>query len=339
MSLIAVNNLSRKYGDYLAVDNISFKLSAGDILGFLGPNGAGKSTTMNILSGNIAPSEGEILINGIDLLDKPKAAKAHIGYLPEQPPLYREMTVDEYLSYAARLHRLSGHTLTGAVELAKKRCGLLSSGSRLIANLSKGYQQRVGIAQAIVHAPPVIILDEPTVGLDPNQIREIRQLITELGKDHGIILCTHILPEVQAVCTRVQIIHQGRFVYESDMRQLLERQNTGAYEIKLQRPPLLDEFHSIDCIEKVQQLDNKHFLVTISDQDAEYLTKLSVKNNWGLSELIPHERTLEQIFVDLTLGDSNTDTRPPSASSTNHDSGDNIDNTSGSNQLATEDSP
>lgn len=306
MSLISVNNLSRYYGDHCAVDNISFTLAAGDILGFLGPNGAGKSTTMNILSGNIAPSEGQVMINGIDLLNQPKAAKAHIGYLPEQPPLYREMTVDEYLGYCARLHRLDGRTLIGAVELAKKRCGLATTGARLIANLSKGYQQRVGIAQAIVHAPPVIILDEPTVGLDPNQIREIRDLIAELGKDHGIILCTHILPEVQAVCNRVQIIHQGRFVYESDMQQLLERKETGAYEIKLLRPPSVDDFHKIDCIDRVEQLDDQHFLVYISDQAAEYLTKLAVKNNWGLSELVPHERTLEQIFVELTLGDTST---------------------------------
>ena len=307
MPLISVNNLSRYYSDFCAVDNISFDLAAGDILGFLGPNGAGKSTTMNILSGNIAPSEGQILINGIDLLDQPKAAKAHIGYLPEQPPLYREMTVDEYLCYAASLHRLRGNGLISAVDLAKQRCGLTNSGPRLIGNLSKGYQQRVGIAQAIVHTPPVIILDEPTVGLDPNQIREIRELITELGKEHGIILCTHILPEVQAVCTRVQIIHQGRFVYESDMQHLRERQETGAYEIKLLRPPSLDEFHNIDCIEKVDQLDDQHFRVYISDQNAEYLAKVAVKNNWGLSKLMPHARTLEQIFVDLTLGETSTD--------------------------------
>jgi ABC-2 type transport system ATP-binding protein len=193
-SLISVNNLVRYYGNHCAVDNISFELAVGDILGFLGPNGAGKSTTMQMLSGNLAPSEGGISINGIDLLDNPKAAKAAIGYLPETPPIYKEMTVDEYLNYCAKLHRISSDAITDAVALAKTRCGLTETGQRLIANLSKGYQQRVGIAQAILHSPEVIILDEPTVGLDPNQIREIRALIAELGKEHGIILCTHILP-------------------------------------------------------------------------------------------------------------------------------------------------
>ncbi len=301
-TLISVNNLVRYYGDYCAVDNISFELAAGDILGFLGPNGAGKSTTMQMLSGNLAPTEGEIHINGIDLLDKPGAAKIALGYLPETPPLYKEMNVDEYLRYCAVLRRIRKADISDAMELAKQRCGLTDVGRRLIGNLSKGFQQRVGIAQAILHSPQVIILDEPTVGLDPIQIREIRELITELGKSHGIILSTHILPEVASVCNRVQIINEGRLVYASDMKGLLEQQGTGKYEISLGKPPSIDEIRATDFIDQVEQLDATRFIVNISST-AEELARVAVNNDWGLSKLVPHEHSLEQIFVNLTLGE------------------------------------
>ncbi len=301
-ALISVNNLVRYYGDYCAVDNISFELAAGDILGFLGPNGAGKSTTMQMLSGNLAPTEGEIHINGVDLLDKPGAAKAALGYLPEVPPLYKEMSVDEYLRYCAKLRRIKKADTKDAMVLAKQRCGLSDVGKRLIGNLSKGFQQRVGIAQAILHSPQVIILDEPTVGLDPIQIREIRELITELGKSHGIILSTHILPEVESVCNRVQIINEGKLVYASDMKGLLAQQATGKYEISLHRPPSVDEIRATDIIDQVEQLGDNSFIVHISTT-ADKLADTAVNNNWGLSKLVPHEHSLEQIFVNLALGD------------------------------------
>ena len=301
-ALISVKNLVRYYGDYCAVDNISFELAAGDILGFLGPNGAGKSTTMQMLSGNLAPSEGEISINGIDLLDKPGTAKAALGYLPEVPPLYKEMSVDEYLRYCAKLRRIKKSGIKDAMQLAKQRCGLADVGKRLIGNLSKGFQQRVGIAQAILHSPQVIILDEPTVGLDPIQIREIRELITELGKSHGIILCTHILPEVESVCNRVQVINDGKLVYASDMKGLLDKQNTGKYEISLSRPPAIDEIRLASFVDEVEQLEANSFIVNIS-APADQLAALAVNNNWGLTRLVPHEHSLEQIFVSLTLSE------------------------------------
>ena len=301
-ALISVKNLVRYYGDYCAVDNISFELAAGDILGFLGPNGAGKSTTMQMLSGNLAPSEGEISINGIDLLDKPGTAKAALGYLPEVPPLYKEMSVDEYLRYCAKLRRIKKSGIKDAMQLAKQRCGLADVGKRLIGNLSKGFQQRVGIAQAILHSPQVIILDEPTVGLDPIQIREIRELITELGKSHGIILCTHILPEVESVCNRVQVINDGKLVYASDMKGLLDKQNTGKYEISLSRPPAIDEIRLTSFVDEVEQLEANSFIVNIS-APADQLAALAVNNNWGLTRLVPHEHSLEQIFVSLTLSE------------------------------------
>ncbi len=301
-ALISVNNLVRYYGDVCAVNNISFELAAGDILGFLGPNGAGKSTTMRMLCGNLAPTGGEIRINGIDLLDKPSAAKAALGYLPETPPLYKEMCVDEYLRYCARLRRINKSQIDDAMALARQRCGLNSVSRRLIGNLSKGYQQRVGIAQAILHAPEVIILDEPTVGLDPIQIREIRELITELGKSHGIILSTHILPEVESVCNRVQIINEGSLVYASDMLTLQEQQTTSQYEIALSHPPSTDDMLAVDCIDQVEPLSTNRFIVQINTS-AEELATTAVNNHWGLHKLVAQEHSLEQIFVNLTLGE------------------------------------
>ena len=215
--LITASGLSRFYGDYCAVENLDVILNKGEVLGLLGPNGAGKSTTMQMLTGNLAPTTGEIRINGVDLLEEPVRAKQQIGYLPEQPPVYRDLTVNEYLTYCARLRQVPAKQCKAMVGRASLRCGLESVSQRLIGNLSKGFRQRVGIAQAILHNPAVVILDEPTVGLDPIQIREIRSLIRELGKDHGIILSTHILPEVQAVCDRVQILNRGRTVFNNTL--------------------------------------------------------------------------------------------------------------------------
>jgi len=306
-SLISVNNLTRRYGDFCAVNNISFELAAGDILGFLGPNGAGKSTTMQMLTGNLAPTLGEISINDIDLLENPKAAKASLGYLPEIPPLYKEMTVTEYLQFCGRLHQVNKRELSSVCDSAIERCGLSDVRKRLIRNLSKGYQQRVGIAQAILHSPPVIILDEPTVGLDPIQIIEIRQLIKTLGKTHGIILCTHILPEVQAVCNRVQIINQGELVYSSDMADMLNRQ-TSRFEITLSSKLDDIELSGHRVFSSVEFIDDHSFSAE-SDLSAEQLTEYIVQQQWGLTRFTTQQTSLEQIFIDLTLADTNlTDT-------------------------------
>lgn len=230
---VSAQNLCRNFGKYAAVRGVDLELKRGEILGLLGPNGAGKTTTMRMLTGNLAPSCGSLEICGVDLLDKPRDAKASIGYLPETPPLYQEMSVDEYLRFVARLHRMSHHKIQFALDKVKQRCGLSDIGRRQISTLSKGYQQRVGIAQAIIHDPDVIILDEPTVGLDPNQMREIRSLIRELGATHSVILSTHILYEVEAVCDRVQIMHQGRIVF-SDTQSGLKQREVGLEDIFLQ---------------------------------------------------------------------------------------------------------
>jgi ABC-2 type transport system ATP-binding protein len=283
------------------VNNISFELAAGDILGFLGPNGAGKSTTMQMLSGNLAPSEGEIHINGIDLLDKPGAAKTALGYLPEVPPLYKEMSVDEYLRYCAVLRRIKKAGIKDAMALAKQRCGLAGVGQRLIGNLSKGFQQRVGIAQAILHNPAVVILDEPTVGLDPNQIRDIRSLIRELGETHGIILSTHILPEVQATCSRVQIIHRGRLVFSESMETLRRRLTGNALTLETASPLDVGVLQQVDGVTAVEVLGaNRARLHFDTANPAGRLAACVASHGWGLVELALDRQTLEQVFVELT---------------------------------------
>ncbi len=303
--LISVEQLYRYYGHHLAVEDINFKLSQGEVLGFLGPNGAGKSTTMQIITGNLAPSAGAIRINGIDLLDAPKRAKAEIGYLPEQPPVYRDLTVDEYLHYCAKLHRISKGERSQAVNRAKDRCGLGEVGRRLIGNLSKGFQQRVGIAQAIMHSPAVVILDEPTVGLDPNQIRDIRALIRELGESHGIILSTHILPEVQATCTRVQISHQGRLVFSESMQELERRLTSHVLLLETREPLDAAELAKLAGIDQVEAIgDTRARLHFVDTNPADAVAACVARQNWGLVELSLDRQTLEQVFVDLTCSDT-----------------------------------
>lgn len=306
-TLIHVEHLHRHYGPLHAVQDVSFSLLRGEVLGFLGPNGAGKSTTMQIISGNLAPSAGRVLINGHDILDAPQAAKAALGYLPEQPPLYRELTVIEYLEYCARLNRISKADVARAVDRARQRCGLTEVGKRLIGNLSKGYQQRVGIAQAIIHTPEVVILDEPTVGLDPIQIREIRALIRELGQDHSVILSTHILPEVQSTCDRVLIINRGRIALADSLAGLDARQQRSGFRVGLQRPPAIEGLQAFPGIERIETIDTQHFLLFCDTGfDAADFARQAVEKDWGLVELSPQSRSLEQVFIDITCNeDSN----------------------------------
>jgi ABC-2 type transport system ATP-binding protein len=305
--LISVDQLYRYYGHHLAVEAISFELAQGEVLGFLGPNGAGKSTTMQMISGNLAPSGGRITINGIDLLDQPRLAKAQIGYLPEQPPVYPDLGVDEYLVYCAKLHRVSKGQRDQAVKRAKQRCGLGDVGKRLIGNLSKGYQQRVGIAQAILHNPAVVILDEPTVGLDPNQIRDIRGLIRELGESHGIILSTHILPEVQATCSRVQIIHRGNLVFAESMQTLDERLAGHALILETATAHDSAALGDIAGVESVDRLGANRSRVHFSGANpAGLVAERVAARDWGLVELALDRQTLEQVFVDLTCSEEKT---------------------------------
>jgi ABC-2 type transport system ATP-binding protein len=300
--LVSVQHLSRYYGSLTAVVDVNFELAQGEVLGFLGPNGAGKSTTMQVITGNLAPSVGHIRICGIDLLEQPKLAKAEIGYLPEQPPLYRDLSVDEYLRFCAQLNRISRDKIVAAVSHAKQRCGLEAVGKRLINNLSKGYQQRVGIAQAIIHSPSVVVLDEPTVGLDPIQIREIRSLIRELGKEHGVILSTHILPEVQMTCDRVQIISNGRLVFSDHIANLNQQMDSTCLLLGLQHPPSTDHLATIEGVTEVEKLDDGRLRIhhASGDSPASRLAEQAVTQDWGLYELTPEFKTLEHIFVEIT---------------------------------------
>jgi len=300
--LIEAKNLSRYYDDYCAVDDVSFSLAKGQVLGFLGPNGAGKTTTMQMLCGNLAPSAGEVRINGFDLLDQPKQAKQCLGYLPDTPPLYKELTVDEFLHYCGRLHKLSFREINQSVKLAKARCGLSDVAQRLIINLSKGYQQRVGIAQAILHNPEIIILDEPTVGLDPIQIKEIRSLIKELGNDHGIILSTHILSEVQASCSHVQIINKGKLIFKETIDGLNQRMNTGSIKFITRTAINLDCFSDISGINNIEKSSETSYLIHHDNNNSpiESVAEIVVNSGCGLLELSAVKKSMEDIFIGLT---------------------------------------
>jgi len=299
-ALVRVANLTRYYHGNLAIERLDFSLDAGEVLGFLGPNGAGKSTTMQVITGNLAPSEGEVSIAGHDIIEQPRAAKAKLGYLPEHPPVYRDASVDEYLAFCARLHRIATRDIAAALDRVKQQCGLQDVGRRLIGNLSKGFQQRVGIAQAIVHDPPVVILDEPTVGLDPIQIREIRGLIRELGSERSVILSTHILSEVQATCDRVQIIRAGKLIYNAPI-EALRQGHEQVLRIALRRPPGMSNLTAIDGVEHVEALDDgrlRAFIAAGADVDA--LVAAAAAEDWGLYELIPEQQSLEDLFIELT---------------------------------------
>lgn len=304
--LAEVRSVDRRYGPVLAIQDVSFAIRSGEVLGFLGPNGAGKTTTMQILTGNLAPTAGQVSVDGHDLLAEPKQAKRAIGYLPEHPPVYRDMRVDEYLDYCAALHAVPKGARRAARETAKGRCGLAESGKRLIGNLSKGFQQRVGLAQAIIHMPPVIVLDEPTVGLDPIQIREIRALIRELGRERAVVLSTHILSEVQAVCDRVQIINKGRLLVNDTLEHVLRQMRSHSLLLRLRREPdvaLIEAIAGVSAVQK--EHDGRWHVFHAPDADpTERLVGLAAEQQWGLQEIMPDHGSLEQLFLQMTAAET-----------------------------------
>ncbi len=304
--LISVDHVSRYYGNDCAVNDISFSVHRGEVLGFLGPNGAGKSSTMQMICGVLSASTGQITVAGHDMFESPKVAKKHLGFLPEKPPLYQDLNVDEYLCYAGLLRGIGKTELKEAVAYSKQRCGLAESGKRLINNLSKGFQQRVGIAQAIIHSPAVVILDEPTSGLDPNQILEIRELISELGNDHSVILSTHILPEVQSVCDRVLIINQGKLVLDERVDNLQQDDQITPIIFAFRQPPPLDVLAEIEGVTDIEQIGNHHFKIYCESEinTINRITNLAVTSEWQLYEMIPEKDSLEETFVQLTRGES-----------------------------------
>jgi ABC-2 type transport system ATP-binding protein len=300
--------LTRQFGKRVAVSEVNFTLKRGEVLGFLGPNGAGKTTTMQMLTGNLAPSAGKIEICGIDMLERPTEAKARIGYLPETPPLYKDLTVNEFLQLAGRLHRVPKKALGAAVESARARCGIADVGQRLIGTLSKGYQQRVGIAQAIIHNPDVVILDEPTVGLDPNQIRDIRALIRELGGAHSVILSTHILPEVEQVCDRVQIMHKGSLVFNDSIAGLKQFRG-GNLMLGLRNAPAIGDIAAVTGVDTVEPAPGAanagmfRIKPRPGDDPTDSLVRAAWDGGWKLFHLAPAASSIEDVFVQLTHSD------------------------------------
>ena len=314
--MIEINHLVKKYGSHVAVDDLSLTVEPGKIYGFLGPNGAGKSTTMNIITGYLGATSGEVKINGFDVLKQPEEAKKCVGYLPELPPLYMDMTVKEYLDFVAELKKIEKSLRAGYVKEVMEITKTEEVSGRLIRNLSKGYRQRVGFAQAVLGYPEILILDEPTVGLDPKQIIEIRDLIKELGKKHTIILSSHILSEISAVCDHVFIISHGKLVASDSTENLLERM-TGAQEIELlvkaEEDTAETAIREIAQVERCEKTESKEdgavqLLVTAKkDADVrEAIYHTCVEHHMPILEMKAASKSLEDVFLELTSQEGGT---------------------------------
>ena len=307
---IKVENLTKLYGVQKAVDDISFVVKTGEILGFLGPNGAGKTTTMKAIATFLLPDNGSIYIGDNDAIKSPQEVKKHIGYLPENNPLYTEMPVIDYLRFVAALNNVPKQNIDERVLEMVKLCGLKGEKHKKIEELSKGYQQRVGLAQALIHDPDILILDEPTTGLDPNQIIEIRELIKKIGRSKTVILSSHILAEVEATCDRIMIINKGKIVANGTTAELRNRsQGNEILIVEIEgiadRDTVYTAVAELPNVEMVDFLEDESAKLEIQSSDAKQTKKLifdlCVKNNWYLSQLTPVETKLEDIFRELTL--------------------------------------
>lgn len=306
---IRIENLSKRYGPQMAVDKISFEVKAGEILGFLGPNGAGKSTSMKMITGYLGIGEGDVFINEQSVRDQGPDLKRHIGYLPENNPLYLDMPVIDYLEFCAVLQGVSKENIPARIRTMVSVCGLNAEKHKKIGELSKGYRQRVGLAQAMIHDPEILILDEPTTGLDPNQIVEIRQLIRELGKEKTVILSTHILPEVEATCDRILIINKGKIVADGTAESL-RKQASGRELIKVRIEDgngrdIQEALKGLTAVEQVEPIDvdtNRFEIQCKAGHSAKReVFKLCVDRGWVLTEIISIETRLEDIFRNLTM--------------------------------------
>jgi len=313
--MVEVKNLTKKYGSRIGIENLNFSINAGEIVGFLGPNGAGKTTTMNIMTGFIAATEGDVIINGLDIVAEPERAKANIGYLPDTPPVYGEMRVNEYLNFVADIKGVCKNRKEMLSNIMEQ-VNISEQSRRLIRNLSRGYRQRVGLAQAMVGEPKVIIMDEPTTGLDPKQIIEMRGVIRQLGKKHTVILSSHIMQEVSAVCDRVLIINQGKIVAQGTTENLSAglQKNSGQTLIRAkgdatqiqQALSVLPEI--IDIIEEPQKEPGTiEFLINADTDIREAIFTCMAKNNFPILQMKPKELSLEEIFLSITDLKTRTD--------------------------------
>lgn len=304
-AIVEVKQLSHRYGgSQWAIRDITFEINQKGILGLLGSNGAGKSTTMNIICGVLNQTEGEVYINGIDLKKHPVEAKRHIGFLPQKPPLQFDLTVDEYLHYCAHLRQIAPNQVKTQVEIAKEKCGVAHFSRRLLRNLSGGYQQRVGIAQAIVHNPTFVVFDEPTNGLDPNQIIEVRKLIKEIAQDRAVLLSTHILSEVQLTCDEIKMIDHGQMVFSGTMEAFNNCIEPDSLVVQLKNPPPVEELQAIADIIRVTALTRTqfrlHFASITSEEVAEKVVSQSVQHGWGLYEIHIEKGSLDEVFARLS---------------------------------------
>lgn len=308
MSVIQIENLVKKYGANLAVDGLNLDIEGGKVYGFLGPNGAGKSTTMNVITGYIGATSGTVKVNGFDILKDSKKAKASVGYLPEQPPLYNEMTVKEYLKFVAELKGIPKKERQDAINAAVEKTGITEVYERLIRNLSKGYKQRVGIAQAIIGMPEIIILDEPTVGLDPKQIVEIRDLIKTLGEDHTVILSSHLLPEVSEVCDYIYVISQGKLVAEgteSELSKDIAKENILEVTIQGDKAvveTLVDDMVSVKDF-SVDETDEGVVLTVRTEEDTDIrsgLFAICASKGLPIVGMNYQQSSLEDVFLEIT---------------------------------------
>jgi len=311
--LIEVKNLTKRYGQHYAVNDISFTVNDGEILGFLGPNGAGKTTTMNIITGYIAATEGDVVVNGVDILAEPEKAKAKIGYLPDAPPLYNEMKVDEYLRFVADIKKVKPRDRVKMINEIKETVRITDMSNRLIKNLSKGYKQRVGLAQAMMGYPEIIIMDEPTIGLDPKQIIEMRDVIKRLGKKHTVILSSHILQEVSAVSDHIMIISSGKIKTNDSIEHLSSKQshgNTMGVRVKGEEARVLSALENYPVIKKVTPAGSQEpgtiDLELTGDEDVdirEAIFSCMSKNNFPILQMKSMNPTLEEIFMQVTGGE------------------------------------
>lgn len=306
---VVVKNLVKKYGGHKAVDNINFQVNKGEVLGFLGPNGAGKSTTMKIITCYLAPTEGDVEVGGYSILKEPEKVKQLIGYLPENNPLYLDMPIIEYLEFSALLQGVPRERVSGRIKEMIRVCGLMGEKHKLIGELSKGYRQRVGLAQAMIHDPQVLILDEPTTGLDPNQIVEIRKLIKEIGKEKTVILSTHNLPEVESTCDRILIINKGKIVADGTAKNLRgEAKGKEIIQVRIEdgtKQEVLEKLKSIPYVIKVDEIMGKENGYEIQAEKMgtpkRDIFRMCVDKGWVLTEMTTFETRLEDIFHDLTI--------------------------------------
>lgn len=300
--IIKVEHLYHRYATQWAVEDISFEISRHGVIGLLGSNGAGKSTTMNIICGVLKQTSGEVYIDGINTLADPIGARKRLGFLPQKAPLYPDLTVDEYLRFCAEMRLIPPREITRAVEKAENLCGIAHFRDRLLRNLSGGYQQRVGIAQAILHDPKFVVLDEPTNGLDPNQILEVRHLIRSIAEERTVMLSTHILPEIQAVSDIILMIEHGKRVFYGTMEEFNNYVEPHSLYVELQRPPRVEELRALEGIRDVEPMGETRFRLWYDGQDAtlKRVVAESVARGWELMEVRAEKSSLEEIFAKLS---------------------------------------